>query len=135
MAGEVAALAAEGTPYAIAALGAYGAAVLATARDELADATIVTGRRLLQRIFGYKKDGEPLPPALAKVLANPDDQDYLGALRATIRDALEHDAQMLAEIREIIGAARPVVNAAQNVTAGRDAYVAGRDMTITGPRE
>ena len=61
MGGDVASLAAEMTPYVSAAVGAYGGAVLAKVRDEAADATVGLGRRLLQRVFGTKADGEPLP--------------------------------------------------------------------------
>lgn len=129
MSGEVATLAAEAVPYAGAALGAYGAAVLGKTRDDLADATTGTGRRLLQRIFGRRRDGEVLPVVLAEVIANPGDEDYLAALRLAIRKALESDAGLAAEIREIIVADHPI-GATQHITAGRDAYVAGRDMRI-----
>jgi hypothetical protein len=88
MAGEVAALAAEAVPYAAAALGAYGAAVLGKAKDDLADATIGTGRRLLQRIFGRKQDDEGLPPVLTEVIENPGDEDYLSVLRLAIREII-----------------------------------------------
>lgn len=135
MAGEVAALASEVTPYAAAALGAYGAAVLTKVRDELADATIGAGRRVLQRIFGRREDGEELPAVVAEVIENPGDADYLGALRLAIRKALESDVVMRAEVQEIINGTRPIVTVNQSVTAGRDAYVAGQDMTISGPRD
>jgi hypothetical protein len=131
MAGEVATLATEVTPYAAAALGAYGAAVLTKVRDELADATIGTGRQVLQRIFGRRDAGEGLPAVMAEVIENPGDADYLGALRLAIRKALESDAVMQAEVQEMIDVARPIVRVTQHVVAGRDAYVAGRDMTIT----
>ncbi len=133
MAGEVAALATEVTPYAAAALGGYGAAVLTKVRDELADATIGTGRRVLQRIFGQQKDEDELPAALAEVIENPGDADYLAALRLAIRKTLESDTAMQAEVQEIIDANRPTVKVTQHVVAGRNAYVAGRDMTITRP--
>ena len=131
MAGEVATLAAEVTPYAAAALGAYGAAVLTKVRDELADVTIGTGRRVLHRIFGRRGAGEELPAVLAEVIENPGDADYLSALRLAIRKVLESDAVMQAEVQEIIDGARPVVAVTQHVATGRDAYVAGRDMKIT----
>jgi hypothetical protein len=130
MAGEIA-LAADVTPYAAAALSAYGAAVLAKAKDDLADATVGAGRRVLQRIFGRQKDGEELPAVLVEVIENPGDEDYLGALRLAIRKALESDGGLQAQVREIIGTAAPVVTVTQHVNADRDAYVAGRDMTIT----
>jgi hypothetical protein len=131
MAGEVATLATEVTPYAVAALGSYGVAVLTKTRDELADATVGTGRRVLQRIFGRRDATGELPAVLAEVIENPGDADYLSALRLAIRKALELDSAMQAEVREIIDRARPIATVAQNVVAGRDAYTAGRDMTIT----
>jgi hypothetical protein len=142
MAGEVATLAADMTPYVTMALSAYGGTVLAKVRDDTADATVGLGRRLLQRIFGRKRDGEPLPVVLADVIENPSDADYLGTLRSTIRKALETSPAMLAEVREILAEARPNVTSnqsgqadrggiVQNITAGRDAIaVAKGDMTI-----
>jgi hypothetical protein len=130
--GEVVQTAAEMVPYVTTALSAYGGAVLAKVQDDAADATVGFGRRLLQRIFGRKPDGEALPPVLARVAAYPDDPDYLGSLRATIRDALEGDAQMLAEVREILAQAKSSLTSgpqtgtagdggiAQNITAGGD---------------
>jgi hypothetical protein len=53
MAGDLVTLAAEAVPYASAALGAYGGAVLVKVRDDLADKTVGVGVRLLQRIFGH----------------------------------------------------------------------------------
>jgi hypothetical protein len=57
----------RGDPYAAAALSAYDAAVLARGKDDLADATVGAGRRVLQRIFGRREDGEELPAFLAEV--------------------------------------------------------------------
>jgi hypothetical protein len=96
-------------PHVTAALSAYGSGVLAQTQDDADDATVGFGRRLLQRIFGRKEVGEPLPPVLAKVVTNLGDLDYLGTLRATIRDALERDAQMLAGVREILAQAKSTV--------------------------
>jgi hypothetical protein len=157
---EVAQVASEMVPYVTTALSAYGGAVLSKVQDDAADATVGFGRRLLQRIFGRKRQGEPLPPVLAKVAANPGDQDYLGSLRAAIREALEGDAQMLAEVREILAQARPdvtvgrqsaradhgsiaennvaggnistshTINNGPNISAGRDVAYSERDMTV-----
>jgi hypothetical protein len=132
MSGDIAAIAAEVTPAAVAALSAYGTAVLTKARDDLADATVGAGRRVLQRIFGRRPDDGELPVVLAEVIENPDDEDYLSALRLAIRKALQAgDAQLLADVREIMGEARPNVTVTQAISAGRDAYAAGRDMTVT----
>lgn len=127
MAGEVASLAAEMTPYVSAAVGAYGGAVLAKARDEAADATVGLGRRLLQRIFGTRGEGEPLPDPLGTLAADPNDADALAAVRLTIRQALADDPALLAEVQSMLASLSGVT---QQVRAGRDAYTAGRDQTI-----
>lgn len=132
MAGDITTIAAEVTPAATAALSAYGRTVLAWTKDDPADATAGAGRRALQRIFGRRAPGSELPAVLSEVIENPGDEDYLSALRLAIRKALQAgDAQLLADVREIIAAARPSVTMTQTISAGRDAYVAGRDMTIT----
>jgi hypothetical protein len=134
MAGEVATLVTEATPYMTAAVGAYGAAVLAKVRDDAADATVGLGRRLLQRVFGQHGEEESLPQPLAELVAYPDDADVLASLRLAIRRQLESDAAMLADIRTLLASA-PTTTVTQHVRAGRDAYVAGRDMTINRPAE
>ena len=131
MGGDVASLAAEMTPYVSAAVGAYGGAVLARVRDEAADATVGLGRRLLQRIFGTKGDGEPLPGPLADLAADPRDADALAAVRLVVRKALAADPGLAAEVRSMLAGAPGV---AQQVRAGRDAYVAGRDQTVVNYR-
>jgi hypothetical protein len=129
MAGDVATLVADATPYMTAAVGAYGGAVLAKVRDDAADATVGLGRRLLERVFGHHGEDEPLPEPLAAVVSYPEDADALGALRLAIRRQLEADAAMLDDIRSLLASA-PAAPVTQHVSAGRDAYVAGRDMTI-----
>jgi hypothetical protein len=131
MPGEIAVLVAEAGPAVLAAVKAYGGAVLAKVRDDSADATVGIGRRVLQRVFGRRKEGEPLPGPLATLAADPDDGDALGAVRLAIREALAADAAMLAEVRSMLAAAP---RATQNVHAGRDAYVAGRDQTVVNYR-
>ena len=129
MTGEVATLVADATPYVTAAVGAYGGAVLAKVRDDAADATVGVGRRLLQRVFGRRKEDEPLPVPLAELVSYPDDADVLAALRVAIRRQLEADAAMLADVRSLLASA-PGTTVTQHIRAGRDAYVAGRDMTV-----
>ena len=129
MAGEVATLVADATPYVTAAVGAYGGAVLAKVRDDAADATVGVGRRLLQRVFGRRAENEPLPEQLAELVSCPDDADVLAALRVAIRRQLEADTAMLADVRALLSAAGGT-SVSQNIHAGRDAYVSGRDMTI-----
>jgi hypothetical protein len=134
MAGEVATLVADTTPYLTAAMGAYGGAVLAKVRDDAADATVGVGRRLLQRVFGSRTEDEPLPVPLAGLAADPGDADALGMVRRAMQQALEADAAMLEEVKSMLASAQGVT-VEQNVRAGRDAYVAGRDLTINRPGE
>jgi hypothetical protein len=131
---QIVALVTEATPYLTAAATAYGAAVLAKVRDEAADATAGVGLKLLQRVFGRKKDDEALPAPLEAVVANPGDDDALGMLRYAIRQALEADDAMLAEVKQILAAA-PGTTVTQHISAGRDAYVSGHDMTINRPAD
>jgi hypothetical protein len=119
-ANDVAALATDAMPYVTVAMGSYGGAVLAKARDEAAGATVGVGVRILQRVFGRKESVTPLPEPLADVVAHPGDEDFLAVLKMAIRRALERDAVMFAEVRAIVfGAPGPVVT--QHVLAGRDA--------------
>jgi hypothetical protein len=130
MSGEIA-LAAEAVPIATAAIGMYGRAVLAKAWDDVADVTIKAGLRLLQRVFGNKKEGDALPGVLADVVAHPDDSDVVAQFRLTIRRALETDPALAKEVAAIVAGASGGTSISQHVAAGRDAYVAGRDMTVT----
>jgi len=134
MAGEIATLVADATPYVTAAVGAYGGAVLAKVQDDAADATVGVGRRLLQRVFGHRTADEPLPAPLAALAADLGDADALGMVRWAIRQALEADAEMLEEVKSMLASAQGTV-VKQNVRAGRDAYVAGRDMTVNRASE
>jgi|HubBroStandDraft_6_1064221.scaffolds.fasta_scaffold595591_1 hypothetical protein len=129
MPGEAAVLVADATPYVTAAVSAYGGAVLAKVRDDAAGVTVGVGRRLLQRVFGHREEGEPLPEALAALSADPADADAAAVVRWAMRQALEADATMLEEVRAMLTSAQGV-SVKQSIHAGRDAYVSGRDMTI-----
>jgi hypothetical protein len=131
MGGDAVSLAAEMTPYVSAAVGAYGGAVLAKVRDEAADATVGLGRRVLQRIFGSRGEGEELPEPLADLVADPYDADALAAARMAIKKALAADPVLEAEVRSLLAGAPGV---SQQVSAGRDAYTAGRDQTVINYR-
>jgi hypothetical protein len=110
--GEVVSLAAEVAPYASAAVGAYGGAVLSKVRDEAADATVGLGRRLLQRIFGTRREDEALPGPVADVVADPADDDALAALRLAIRKELAASPQLQGEVRLMLTQAGVRVTAA-----------------------
>lgn len=124
-------LAADVTPYVSAAVVAYGGAVLARVRDDAADATVGLGHRMLLRIFGSRKDSEPLPGPLADLAANPGDEDALAAARLAIRKVLAADPALAAEVRSMLTGAPGIV---QQVHAGRDAYTTGRDQTVINYR-
>ena len=128
MAGEVAVLVADATPYVTAAVGAYGGAVLAKLRDEAADATVGVGRRLLQRVFGHQAASEPLPAPLAALSADAGDADAPGWCGGRCDRLLRPTPRCLKRLGRYL---HPLeVSVTQNVRAGRDAYVSGRDMTI-----
>jgi len=131
MSGDVASVAAEMTPYISAAVGAYGGAVLAKVRDDAADATVGLGRRLLQKVFGHRGEGEPLPGELADLAADPGDGDALVAVRLAVRKALAAEPALEAEVRSMLAGAPGM---SQQVRAGRDAYTAGRDQTVINYR-
>jgi hypothetical protein len=131
MSAEIASLATEMTPYISAAVSAYGGAVLVKARDDAADATVSLGRRLLQKIFGQKDAGAPLPSGLADLAADPADGDALAACRLEVRKALSADPALVAEIRALMSSG----DVSQQVRAGRDAYTAGRDQVVVNYRQ
>jgi len=129
MGDDVLSLAAEVMPYAIAAAGAYGAAVLAKVRDETADATVGLGRRLLQRLFGSRREGEPLPGALADLASDPGDADAQAAVRLMVRKLLAADLALASEVRSMLAAAQV------NVIASGKRSVAGQvisGVVVTG---
>ena len=123
-------LAAEVVPFATLAISTYGTAVLAKAWDNVADASIKGGLRLLQRIFGHQKDDEPLPTVVAEVVDYPDDEDMVVQLRLAIRRALQADPALAQEVAAIVQETTPSTPVSQHIVAGRDAYAAGRDMTV-----
>jgi hypothetical protein len=125
-------MAAEMTPYVSAAVGAYGGAVLAKVRDDAADATVGLGRRLLQRVFGARQEGESLPQPLADLAADPGDGDALAAVRLAVRQALTADPVLAGEVRSLLAAAP---GAWQRVRAGRDAYSVVGTQTVINQYE
>ena len=124
MSGDVASLTAEMVPYMSAAASAYGGAVLATLRDDAADATVGLGRRLLQRVFGTRAAGEQLPEPLADVAGNPNDEDAVAALRLAVRKALQASPTLKAEAEEMLA------SAGATVTVSGERSISGQ--TISG---
>jgi hypothetical protein len=123
MSGDLALLAGEISPYVTAAVGSYGGAVLAAARDQAADATVGLGRRMLQRIFGVRDSGD-VPQAVAELAAAPADQDLQAALRVEIRRILGADGRLADELREMMAS-----GAAIQVTASGNRSIAAQSIS------
>jgi hypothetical protein len=132
LAGDLATLATDTVPFAVLAVSTYGRAVLAAAWDDVADASIKAGLKVLQLVFGHRKQDEALPDVVAEVIDNQGDQDYLNQLKLTIRKALEHDEVLAEKVAAIVAEARPSQTATQNVVAGHNAYVFGCDGFVAG---
>ena len=93
------------------------------AQDDAVDATAGLGRRLLQRIFGNHKAGEPLPGPVADAVADPQDKDAEAALRHAIRQALKADPGLRGEVEGMLASAG-VTMTAENLTASGTRSVA-----------
>ncbi|MBB6547931.1 hypothetical protein [Nonomuraea rubra] len=132
MGAELATLVGELSPYVTAAVGAYGAAVLVRAREEAADVTVAWGRRMLQRIFGVRSEGDELPEAVVELAQAPDDPDLQAALRVQIRRLLAADEELVAQLRAMVAEARAGTGGTVTVTASGERSVAiGRDNSGT----
>jgi hypothetical protein len=102
-------LAVEVMPCAIAAITAYGTAVLANSEDTASDLTIQLGRRLLQQIFGTgHADRRWLGRRIDDLAANPGDEYAAAEMRRAIHRALRSDAELATAVRVMITIARPV---------------------------
>jgi hypothetical protein len=97
---DPAALAHEIAPFITAAVGAYGAAVLTGAEDQAADATISFGRRLIRRLTRDGATARPLAGAVSQLAASPADEDLRAYLRVTLRQVLQSDPELAAEIAQ-----------------------------------
>ncbi|MEW1836610.1 hypothetical protein AB0392_01460 [Nonomuraea angiospora] len=128
MSGDLVTLAGQISPYVTAAVGAYGAAVLGRVQDESADATVVWGRRLLQRIFGISDEDDQAPEAVRDLAATPDDLDVQAALRLQIRKVLAADPALAEEIRQMLARAATVPNTSA-IASGSRSVAAGQDIT------
>lgn len=126
MAGELAELVNDAWPYVTAAVGAYGAAVLKSAEESTADATVGWGHRLLQRVFG---NGEA-PEALTDLADDPDDADLQAALRVRIRKALADDERLAAEVRAMLAEAAQGAGHGATANTVTDSTIHGDNIQI-----
>ncbi len=130
MSGDVVQVVAEITPYITAAAGAYGVAVLARTQEEAATATVAFGRRLAQRVFGIRSDGEELPEALADVVEDPDDPDNTAALRKAVRKALLADGELAADVRALLAQAPTAVRTGERSQTVVNSVIVGGAIQI-----
>lgn len=87
-----------------AAVGAYGEGVLSRAEDEAAEATVRLGQRVLARILHRAPNPVPMQAAVGDLAAAPGDADALAGLRLQIRKLLAADADLVAELAEMLPA-------------------------------
>ncbi|GAA4941471.1 hypothetical protein HD597_001224 [Nonomuraea thailandensis] len=120
MGAELATLVGELSPYVTAAVGAYGATVLARAQEEAADATVGWGRRMLQQIFGVRPDEDDVPETVIELAQAPDDPDLQAALRVQIRRLMAADEELAARLRAMVAEARAETAGTVTVTASGD---------------
>ncbi|MBX9362960.1 tRNA-dependent cyclodipeptide synthase [Streptomyces sp. WAC04114] len=118
MSSEIAELANAAAPLAMAALGAYGSAVLLRTQEEAATSTVNAGRRLLQRVFGARADDEANPDLLVDLLEDPNDADSFAALRREIRKVLDTDEELVTWLRQ------QVATTSQSIIASGDRSIA-----------
>ncbi|MEV7287539.1 hypothetical protein AB0O01_23715 [Streptomyces sp. NPDC093252] len=98
-------MAQEAVPFVTAAVGAYGLAVLARTQEEAANATVDLGRRIAQRIFGTRAEGEEPPEVIEDMAADANDRDIEAVLRQTIRKALLTDEALASDLRALLSRA------------------------------
>ncbi|WP_219825969.1 hypothetical protein [Nonomuraea typhae] len=123
-------------PYVSAAVGAYGAAVLAKTQEAAAQSTVGLGTRILQRLFG--RGDAASQAAIGELAEHPGDADYVAALRLVIRRALEAEPALAAEIRAMLPVGPSVsASGARSVAVGGSnsgLIITGDDARVEYPR-
>ncbi|MEU4437254.1 hypothetical protein [Micromonospora chalcea] len=131
---EVSALAAQVMPYVSAAVGAYGAGVLAKAQDVASDTTVGWGRRMLQLMMSRGRS-HAIEGAIVDLAGDPNDEDALAALRLQIRKLLAADEALATEVAEMAKSAHTRITASgsRSISAQTISGVAvtGDNATIT----
>ncbi|MFI7438701.1 hypothetical protein [Nonomuraea indica] len=115
MSTDLAALASDLSPYATAAISAYGSAVLTRSQDEAADATVRFGQKILKRIFRDDSPQKGTPKVVEELAADPGNTDLQAVLRVAIIKELKSNTELAAEVCNLMAEAPPasgVVNVA-----------------------
>lgn len=105
MSGDSTQLVDDAEPHIVWALSVYGGAVLTRTVGDAVNGTV--GRRLTRRIFGTRREGDPVPKVLADVIQDPADPAHLGALRAAMHQALAADGHLADQVRAILASSGP----------------------------
>jgi hypothetical protein len=122
---DIEALATEIGPAVMAAINAYGTAVLTKAEDAAAGETVRLGQRLLAKLLGRAKSRAGIEGAVTDVADAVDDPDFQAGLRAQIKKALREDSELAAELVDMLPE-----SARQAVTAsGERAIAVGGDSS------
>ncbi|MFF4416404.1 hypothetical protein ACFYY8_28110 [Streptosporangium sp. NPDC001559] len=133
---NVADLANQVTPYVVAAIGAYGGAVLAKTQDLAADESVNLGRRLLRRFVKREESRDRIESAVQDLADEPEDEDALAALRGQLKRALAADPELAGDVARLLGAASasaPVVNSGGQVVSGSS--ISGDNVQIGSARD
>ena len=97
-------------PLATAAVAKWGESALTKASDTAATESVKLGQRLLARIFSRAKAKEPIKAAVTDLAETVDDPDFQAALRAQLKKILRDDAELAAELAEMLAAAGPTAS-------------------------
>ncbi|MBZ6258931.1 hypothetical protein KVH22_25790 [Streptomyces olivaceus] len=118
-------------PYLSAALGAYGAGILARAEDAAVGATANAGRSILHAVWRRRSPSgrQELEAAVREAAEEPEDADTAAALRQQIKRTLRENPQLLAELAAQLPAAGAVT-----ITASGERSIAAQTIgtAVTG---
>ncbi|MFD6294215.1 hypothetical protein ACFWFU_05310 [Streptomyces sp. NPDC060235] len=122
---EIAELTEQAVPFLTAAVGAYGAAVLARAEDAAADATATLGQRILRAVWRRRDEAgqTELERALAEAADEQNDSHAADVLSRFLIRALQEDFQLRVELSAMLPTPTVV---AVNITANGERSMAAQ---------
>lgn len=133
MSAEIVQFVGQASPYLTAALGAYGAGVLARGESAAVDATANVGRRLLQAVWRRRDEQgrAELEASIEDATQETGDEDAIAALRQQIKRALREDPELLHELTGLLPSSDSGVSA---TASGTRSVAAGGNVgfVITG---
>jgi hypothetical protein len=106
---DVAEVAGEVVRFLVPVVNAYGGQVLDkvedASSDQIGDAAVGLGKRLLRCILRREQSRPAVQEAVTDLAADPNDEDSVAALRKQVKKALTADDQLASEIKEMLSAA------------------------------